>query len=200
LVAIFFAEFEDDGAFGEEFIDKVLECAEADPTGDCLGVTDRHLAFFWMFVLDPTTPGISLDLTGKAASDGVLMDVTDQREEVIHVANGFTPESVLEEMAHAFIASVEIGRVGDSDALDDASDGLVLLFDEQMNVIGHQAVSIEITLRRQGRSQLVLGVDLLVEDLDELPIVLIVEEDVLTVDAAEHHVIHASWACLSRFA
>jgi hypothetical protein len=40
----------------------------------------------------------------------------------------------------------------------------------------------------------------LVEDLDELPIVLLVEENVLTVDAAEHHVIHACGAYLSRFA
>ena len=103
-------------------------------------------------------------------------------------------------MAHALVAPVEIGGVGDSDALDDASDGLVLLPDEQMDVVGHQTVGEEITLRRQGLSQFVLGIGLLVEDLDELPIVLLVEENVLTVDAAEHHVIHACGAYLSRFA
>jgi hypothetical protein len=49
-------------------------------------------------------------------------------------------------------------------------------------VVGHQAVRIDVALRWERAAQLVFGIDLLVKNLDELPIVFAIQEDVLTID------------------
>jgi hypothetical protein len=49
-------------------------------------------------------------------------------------------------------------------------------------VIGHQTVRVDVALRWERVAQLVFGIDLLVKNLNELPIVFTIQEDVLTID------------------
>ena len=69
-----------------------------------------------------------------------------------------------------------------------------------MYVVGHQTVSINIALRWERVTELIFGIDLLVEGPDKFPIVVTVKEDVLTIDATEHHMINASNAGCAGFA
>ena len=126
------------------------------------------------------------------------MNVADEREEVIHVVNGLTFKPVLKEVTDTFIALVKIGSIADSDALDNAPDRLGLVSNEQMSMIGHQAVSVDNTPRRKWFSNFIFGVHLLIKNLNKLPVILTIEENVLAVNTAEHYMIDACKACFSR--
>jgi hypothetical protein len=66
-----------------------------------------------------------------------------------------------------------------------------------MDVIGHQAIGIDDTSRRQIIVIVVDRVDLSSEQFQKAFIVICVIENILTIDTSEHHVIDASSAVFS---
>ena len=69
---------------------------------------------------------------------------------------------VLEEMAHASIPPIIVVTVTSQQPMHDLSDGVCLSFDQQMKVVGHQAVGIEeerqpgLLTRQEGKKLLVV--------------------------------------------
>ena len=92
---------------------------------------------------------------------------------------------------------VEIAHVGHADALHHCADVLGALGDEQVDVVVHQTIGMDVAEGRQGLALMVLGGGDGAQDLEELAAVLIVGKDVLAVDTAQHHVVNASIAMLS---
>jgi hypothetical protein len=66
-----------------------------------------------------------------------------------------------------------------------------------MDVIGHQAIGIDGTSRRQIFVVVVDRVDLSSEQIQKAFIVIDIVENVLTIDTSEHHVIDARSAVFS---
>lgn len=199
-VVVFIIRFERYGTFGQRFVDYGFELVEADSFGDGISRADGHRALSGGEEFNPTAPRVVLCAFGNTACNRVLVDVADECQEVIHVVDRLAFESVLKEVAYALITFIEIGCIGDGNALDNASDGFCLVTYEQVYMVGHQTVGVDVASWWKGSTQLVFGVDLLVEGLDEFQIVVSIDEDVLTIDAAEHYVINASKACFPGFA
>jgi hypothetical protein len=61
-----------------------------------------------------------------------------------------------------------------------------------MDMVGHQAVRIDCTTRGQRPPELIVRLNHVLEDKHELTIVIIVFENRLTIDTAEHHMMDAS--------
>ena len=57
----------------------------------------------------PAAVGVVLDAGNDAGLDGVLMDVTEEGGEVVHVVDGLAAETLLEEMAAALVLAVVRG-------------------------------------------------------------------------------------------
>ena len=94
-------------------------------------------------------------------------------------------------MAYPSIFSIEIEYVAGSDGLDDASYYPVLLTDQQVNVVGHQTISVDAACDGLG-FQILLQ---MVLDRSHCPdkdaIILRILKDVLTIDAPYHDVVDA---------
>ena len=56
----------------------------------------------------PAAVGVVLDAGNDAGLDGVLMDVTEEGGEVVHVVDGLAAETLLEEVAVALVLAVVI--------------------------------------------------------------------------------------------
>lgn len=65
----------------------------------------------------PAAVGVVLDAGNDAGLDGVLMDVTEEGGEVVHVVDGLAAETLLEEVAAALVLAVVIIDVSVCDAL-----------------------------------------------------------------------------------
>lgn len=57
----------------------------------------------------PAAVGVVLDAGNDAGLDGVLMDVTEEGGEVVHVVDGLAAETLLEEVAAALVLAVVRG-------------------------------------------------------------------------------------------
>jgi hypothetical protein len=89
------------------------------------------------------------------------------------------------------VLAIVILAIGGQESLHDPADGVILSFDEQMNVIGHQAVGIEV--EREPR--------FLVGELQEqLAIVVVRSEDELAIVASSDDVVEPSLDFESRLA
>jgi hypothetical protein len=97
----------------------------------------------------------------------------------------------LKQVADLSVLAIVILAIGGEEPLHHPADVVILSFDEQMNVIGHQAVGVKI----EGQLGLLLG-----KLKEELAIVVVRAEDELTIVATGDDVIEAALDLDSRFA
>lgn len=162
-----------------------------------LCATDGHAAGLNTLILPITAPGIVFGLPDEISRDGVLMDVSDERDEVSHIVDGFALEAVLEQLALALVLLVVMDSIRDANALDDRRQSLGTLSDEEMNMVGHEAIGVEGATGWKRMTELVDRTGDLFDQFQKLPEILGIFEDVLLVDTSEHYVIDASTAGLS---
>src|SRR3989339_866049 len=110
----------------------------------------------------------------------IEMDVADQFEEIGVLLADDRFVTVLEEVARALVAEVEIdGIAGQEPAHEEGQTGPART-EQQMNVVGHQ---------RPGEA-FGAGLDEELREVDEKPpAVVIVAEDVTAIDSADNHVL-----------
>ena len=92
---------------------------------------------------------------------------------------------------------VIVTHIGNSDAFHHGADVLGALGNEQVNVIVHQAISMDIAIGRQWLAVAVFRSRDRTEYLEELATVLVVGEDVAAVDTAQHYVVNTCDTMLS---
>lgn len=105
-------------------------------------MTDLRLRKDFACVFTLTAVGIVLDVGHDASLHGILVDVTEEGGEIVHVVYRFTAEAFLEEMAAALVLAVVVIDVSVSDALEGLADGLFALTDKKVEVIAHEAVGV----------------------------------------------------------
>jgi hypothetical protein len=119
------------------------------------------------------------------------MNVTDKLSEVLIALAENCLVASLKQVAGLSVLAIVILAVGCQQPLHDSADGVLLSLDQQMNVIGHEAVGVEVE-REPG---------FLMSELNEESVVIIVgTEDELAVIAASDDVIEPALDLDSRFA
>ena len=79
-----------------------------------------------------------------AGAEGVGLDVAEDRQEVVVVLDDGALESTLPDVAAAVVAAVVALGVGDEQALHDPADRRLQGPDQQVDVVGHEAVAVEL--------------------------------------------------------
>ena len=121
---------------------------------------------------------------------GILMNISDYCEQVCSVFYRLALKSGLEQAADALVfCIVPLDKTG-TDVLKNYSEIHFTNLDEEVYVIGHQAVSKE---------RKVTFVLISVKNLQKLVIVCIVFEDTLFIDAAQNNVVDTSVTYKPRF-
>ena len=160
--------------------------------------TDWQDAGHVRLIFTPTGPGVVSHVGNYACGDRILVDIPQQRGEILHIVDRFALETILKEMARVLIMLVEILCIGYSDAFHGSCQPFVQLSNQQMYMIRHQTIGVYDAMRRQRFPVLVFRKCLLFHQTYELPVVLARLEDVLPVDTSQHHVVNSRSALLSQ--
>lgn len=147
----------------------------------------------------PAALGVVLDAGNDASFDGVLMDVTEEGGEVVHVVDGLAAETLLEEVAAALVLAVVIIDVSVCDALYGLGSSLLPLTDEQVEVVAHEAIGIVGATLSDGRAVIVVDEAQAEEAVQKKAVVLLILEDHLMVDATHHHMVDSGGGGVSGF-
>ena len=155
-----------------------------------------------MDVLVPAAIGIGVEVGDAVEGQGGLVDIAQHVVEAGGVFYGFTVEATTVDGAVAVVLVIDIMGVVGCDARHGLADGVLSLLDEEVEVVGHEAVGVD------GEAGLVGGgvaaIVLLAkagEDIDELLAVFVVFEDVGLANALHEDVVYAGmglYAELSR--
>ena len=127
------------------------------------------------------------------------MDIPQQSDEIPHVVNRLTLETVLEKMAGTFVFQIEILRIGNGNALDGWHQPLIEFAKQQVDMIRHEAIGVDDAMRRQRMPLLVFRMSLKSEQLSELPIIRPLLKDILMIDTPQHNVVDARTTLFSCF-
>ena len=125
------------------------------------------------------------------------MYIADQCDEILHIIDRLTLETILEKMSYALVPLIIIDGVRYGYGLHDRAYVFLCFPDKQMHMVGHQAIGIDQAGRREWQPSLVCGVDSMMEQLDELEIVVRIIKDILPINTSKHHVIDACSAVSS---
>ena len=165
-------------------------------------VADGREGAVGMDVLVPAAIGIGVEVGDGIEGQGGLVDIAQHIVEAGGVFYRFTVEAATVDSAVAVVLIVDIMGVVGCDARHGLADGVLALLDEEVEVVGHEAVGVD------GEAGLVGGgvaaIVLLAkagEDIDELLAVFVVFEDVGLADALHEDVVYAGmgfYAELSR--
>ena len=155
-------------------------------------MTDLRLRKDFACVFTPTAVGIVLDVGHDASFHGILVDVTEEGGEIVHVVYRFAAEAFLEEMAAALVLAVVVIDVSVSDAFESLADGFFALANEQVEVIAHEAVCVVGATLSDGRAVVIVYKAHAEETVQEEEVVLLVLENHLMVDTTHHHVVDSS--------
>ena len=112
--------------------------------------------------------------------DRILVDIPDDREKLVGVVDGPALEAGLKKAADALVFLVVPVNKAGNDVLEDPAQGHLAGFDDQVDVVGHQAVGVEL----KAANGLILP-----KDRQEFPVIVGIGENLLLVDAAVDHVI-----------
>jgi len=123
--------------------------------------------------------------------------IAEKGEEIGIVVDRLALEPVLEEMSEVDVFLIVTLGVRDTNPFDDGRQGFGGLFDEQVDMVGHQTVCVEETAGRQRFARVIGRKGHHKEQLRETAVVFFVFKDVLPIDSAEHHVVDARPARLS---
>ena len=127
----------------------------------------------------------------EATGNRILMNVPQQRDEIIDVINRLTLETVLKDMPRVIVFGIVMLSVRYCYAFNYIRYRLTLLPDKQMNVIRHEAIRINYAARGHRIPVLVLREAFFVEKLLKLDEIGIDFKDVLVVDSTQDYVIKA---------
>jgi hypothetical protein len=147
-------------------------------------------------VFPPAAPSIFVHYLNQPGLNRILVYIPQKQHEVVFIVYRLAPESVLKHGPQMLIFFVIVPGIAHTDTLD-RSQRVIFLPDQKMDVIGHQAIGIDGTLRRQIFVVVVDRVDLSSEQIQKAFIVIDIVENVLTIDTSEHHVIDARSAVFS---
>ena len=151
-------------------------------------------------VFVPTAPAVLVRTGDHLGLNRILVDVSKQGDEIPRIANGLTAKTVVEQGTKTFMPLVEVTDVGDADAFHYCADILGTLGDEEVYVVIHQAIGVDMAKWWQWLAVAVLGSCDSAEYLEELAAVLIICKDVAAVNTAQHHVVNTGGALLSALA
>lgn len=162
-------------------------------------VTDGGEGAVGMDVLVPAAIGIGVEVGDGIEGQGGLVDIAEHVMKAGGVFYGFTVEAATVDGAVAVVLIVDIMGVVGCDARHGLADGVLTLLDEEVEVVGHEAVGVD------GEAGLVGGgvaaIVLLAkagEDIDELLAVFGVFEDVGLADALHEDVVYAGMGLLAE--
>ena len=173
-------------------VDQFVELFKRHATQDCFDMTDAGLGKDLAVVLVPTAVRIISDIGHNARLHGILVDVTEEGGEVVHVVDRLGTESLLEEMTAATVLAVVVIDVGICNTLDGLGNGFLALTDEQVEVVGHQTVGVVGAALGDGCAVVVVDEAHAVDAVEEELIVFLVLEDNLVVDTTHHDVVDSS--------
>ena len=189
------------GALGEGL-------AEAGAQGVCVyclvglgDVADGGEGAVGMDVLVPAAIGIGVEVGDGIEGQRGLVDIAEHVMKAGGVFYGFTVEATAVDGAVAVVLIVDIMGVVGCDARHGLTDGVLSLLDEEVEVVGHEAVGVD------GEAGLVEGgvaaIVLLAkagEDIDELLAVFVVFEDVGLANTLHEDVVNAGMGFLAELA
>ena len=145
----------------------------------------------------PTAPSVLIWTGNHFCLDRILVNVAQQGDEIIRVVDRLTAEPVVKQGAETLMPLVIVADIGDANALHHCADVLGTLGNEQMDVVIHQTIGVDVTIRGQRFAIAVLGSRDRTKNLEELAAVLIVGKDVTAVNATQHYVVNTGIAMLS---
>ena len=125
-------------------------------------------------------PGILTRILHQASFHGVVPHVADQGHQVLVSLDRQAPEPILEHVPDPTVLAVEPSRVPNAEPLGNRADRLTRSPQDEMDVVGHQTIGEHDTAGRLSG---------LIQRVQESLVVLVLEEDGVTVDAAHHHVV-----------
>lgn len=88
-------------------------------------------------------PWISVQPFGDLCPDGIMMDVLEKCQKIVVPVTENSLVPTLEEMTNGSVFFVEIHGVALVDALEDFGKRNVLGFDQEMNMVAHENVCVE---------------------------------------------------------
>ena len=154
-----------------------------------------------MDILVPAAIGIGVEVGDGVEGQGGLVDIAQHIVEAGGVFYGFTVEAATVDGAIAVVLIVDIMGVVGGDARHGLADGVLSFLDEEVEVVGHEAIGVD------GEAGLVGGgvaaIVLLAkagEDIDELLAVFVVFEDVGLANTLHEDVVYAGMGLLAELA
>ena len=78
--------------------------------------------------------------------DRVLVNITQERDEIACVTYWFAAKAVVKQRAKMTMTRVVVADLGHADAFHHGADALLRLGDEQMDVIIHQAIGVDVAI------------------------------------------------------
>ena len=123
---------------------------------------------------------LSLPILSLRDSD----DIAKKCQEIARVITRLALETILKEMTYTAIFLVVIRHIAWSDGFHYLTHLQTLFGNQQMDMIGHQAIGVDVTRNRW-------------HHFDESPVVFGIIKNVLTVNTAQHHMIDACSAWFS---
>ena len=117
--------------------------------------------------------------------DRILMNIFDDREKLVGVADRAALEAGLEETAYALVFFVVPVNKAWNDMLKDPAEGHLAGLDDQMDVVGHQAVREEL----KAADGLIFT-----KNRQKLAVIIVIGKDLLLVDTAINNVMNVEGA------
>ena len=148
-------------------------------------------------ILMPTAPSILVGAGDHLGLNGVLVNIAQQGDKVSRVTDRLTTETVMEQRAQMAMPFVVVTDIGHTNAFHHSADVFGTLGNEQMDVIIHQAIGVDVAIRGQRLAVAVLGRSDRTKYLEEFGAVLVVNEDVAAINATQHYVVNTGIAMLS---
>ena len=117
--------------------------------------------------------------------DGILMNISDDSEQLVSVANRPALEAGLEKTANTFIFLVVPVHEAGNDMLKDPAKGHLAGLDDQMNVVRHQTISEDLVTAN--------GL-IFTKNRQKLAVIIVIGKDLLLVDTAINNVMNVEGA------
>ena len=165
-----------------------------------MGITDMKYRLDRAVKLAPTAILVVFDSLYNAGLDRILMYIPEQHCEIGHIVDRLRLETLFEKVAVASVFAVIIVHVGAGNALYCLAHALIALANQEMEMVGHEAVGIIGAVAAAGGALIVIPHPHTVEGCNELVVVFLVLKDILVVDASHHHVEYPRAGWFARLA
>ena len=149
-------------------------------------------------VLLPAAPFVIRSILHDARLHGVLVDVAQQRREILHVVAWLALEPFLKQVADALVLLVVVIHIAARQALYHLRNLPVLFHHQQVEMVRHQAPCVDCASANGQQTSVFVVLERQVrKNIHKPSAVLIIVEDGLTVYPSHHHVVDAIAAFLS---